>query len=43
MSENSYVAPTMTDLGDFTELTLCTPWGSCRDFLGCGRAFICIG
>lgn len=43
MTQNSYIPPTMTDLGDFTELTLCSPWGSCRDFLGCGRAFICIG
>ena len=42
MNRTEYIAPSITDLGDFTELTLCTPWGSCRDFLGCGRAPICI-
>ncbi len=33
MNQIAYVPPTVTDLGDFTELTLCTPWGDCRDFL----------
>jgi hypothetical protein len=42
MNQIAYVPPTVTDLGDFTELTLCTPWGDCRDFLGCARAPICI-
>ncbi|MER7580187.1 lasso RiPP family leader peptide-containing protein [Kitasatospora sp. NPDC097691] len=38
-----YETPALVEIGDFTELTLCTPWGSCRDFLGCGSAPVCVG
>ncbi len=37
-----YVAPTLVTIGDFESLTRCVWWGSCRDFLGCGKAPICI-
>ncbi len=43
MSITTYEAPTLRDLGDFEELTKCLWTGRCRDFLGCGRAIICIG
>ncbi|MEU5048432.1 lasso RiPP family leader peptide-containing protein [Streptomyces sp. NPDC021096] len=43
MENTVYEPPTLVEIGDFEELTLCSPWGSCRDFAGCGRAFICIG
>lgn len=42
MEHTVYEPPTLTAIGDFTELTLCVWWGPCRDFLGCGLAPICI-
>lgn len=38
-----YVPPTLIELGDFDQLTQCLNDGNCNDFLGCGRAIICIG
>jgi hypothetical protein len=42
MENTVYEPPQLVEIGDFAELTLCTPWGDCRDFLGCGRAPICV-
>lgn len=38
----TYVRPTMVTIGSFSALTRCVWWRACRDFLGCGRAPICI-
>lgn len=43
MFTSTYAAPVLLEIGSFEELTKCLPFGSCRDFLGCGRAVICIG
>jgi len=38
----TYEAPALHKIGNFSKLTMCLWFGSCRDFLGCGRAPICI-
>jgi hypothetical protein len=36
-----YERPVLQEIGDFEELTTCTPWGSCQDLLGCGWTPFC--
>ena len=37
----AYEAPTLQEIGDFEELTMCLGVGGCTDFLHCGRAIVC--
>ncbi|MFJ7418789.1 lasso RiPP family leader peptide-containing protein [Streptomyces uncialis] len=36
-----YEAPTLVEVGDFTELTLGTPWGCPNDLFGWNTPFAC--